>query len=168
MNRSKTCVLVSHCILAQGVMAEGLVKIFPAVFKPVLKFCMDHDINVFQMPCPELCCEAGGLGRQARGKAWYEKEGLRQISRRIAEEQVASMIQLTQAGFTVLAIIGVEFSPACAVGYLNRGRSIVKDKGIYVEELQRTLGEEGLDVAFIGVHHRWVRKLEKELRAMLE
>ena len=168
MNRSKKCVFVSHCLLAQVVRAKGLVKVSPAIVKQVVQFCMDNDINVFQMPCPELLCAAGGLGRDLHGKAWYEKNGLRETSSEIAKEQVNYMAKLIRAGFEVLAIIGLEFSPACAPSYLNRGRRIVKGKGIYVEELERELKLQKLRIPFIGVNQRWARKLEKQLDEMLE
>ncbi len=168
MNRSKKCVFVSHCLLAQVVMAKGLVKLSPAIVKQVVQFCMDNDINVFQMPCPELLCAAGGLGRDVHGKAWYEKNGLRETGSKIAKEQVNYMAKLIRAGFKVLAIIGLEFSPACAPSYLNRGRRIVKGKGIYIEELEREFKLQKLQIPFIGVNQRWTRKLEKQLDEMLE
>ena len=130
MNRSKKCVFVSHCLLAQAVVAQGLAKISAASVKPVIQFCLDNDINVFQMPCPEVLCPGGGLRRDLHGKAWYEKNGLRETSSEIAEEQVNYIVKLIRDGFEVLAIIGLEFSPACAPNYLNKGRQIVRGKGI--------------------------------------
>ncbi len=129
---------------------------------------MDNEINVFQMPCPESLCAAGGLGRDVHGKAWYEKNGLRETSSEIAKEQVNYMAKLIRAGFEVLAIIGLEFSPACAPNYLNRGRRIVKGKGIYIEELERELKLQKLRTPFVGVNQRWTRKLEKQLGMILE
>ena len=167
MNRSNKCLFISHCLLAQVVMAKGLVKLSPAIVKQVVQFCMDNDINIFQMPCPEFLCAAGGPGRNARGKGWYEKNGLRETSSQIAKEQAKYMVKLTRAGLEVLAIIGVEFSPACATIYLNKGRRIVKGKGIYIEELERELKLQKLQVPFIGVNQRWKRKLEKQLEDIL-
>lgn len=167
MNRSNKCVFVSHCLLAQAVMAKGLVKLSPAIIKQAVQFCMDNDINIFQMPCPEFLCAAGGPGRDVHGKAWYEKNGLRQTSSEIAKEQVNYMVKLIHAGFEVLAVIGVEFSPACAPNYLNNGRRIVKDKGIFIEELQREFMLRNLQVPFVGVNQRWMRKLEKQLSEVL-
>ncbi len=168
MNRSRKCVFVSHCLLAQAVVAQGLAKISRAAVKEVIQFCLDNDINIFQMPCPEVLCAAGGLGRNLRGKTWYEKNGLREISLEIAREQVSYLAKLMRADFEVLAILGVEFSPACAHHYLNKGRSIIRDKGIYIEELQRELKLQRLQVPFIGVNQRWTKKLERELKAILQ
>jgi len=163
MKRSRKCVFLSHCLLAQGVRAKGLVKRAPAIVKEVLYFCLENEINVIQMPCPELLCPAGGFERGPHGKSWYEQRGLREICSEIAREQADYAARLIRAGFEVLSIIGLEFSPACAPNYLNRGRRIVKGKGIYIEELERELERQGISVRFIGVNQRWHKKLEREL-----
>jgi hypothetical protein len=122
---------------------------------------------MMQMPCPEALCASGGLGRDPHGKAWYENNGLRETSSKIAEGQVAYMRELASKGYQILAIIGMEFSPACAVTYLNKGPVIYKAQGIYIEEVQRLLGEAGLDIPFIGVNQRALKKLAQQLNDML-
>lgn len=167
MRRSNRCVFLSHCLLAQLVRAKGLAKYFPAAVKPVIQFCLDNDINMIQMPCPESRCAAGGLRRDPHGKVWYERNGLREVAVRIATEQVDYMSELISAGYRVLAIIGVEFSPACAVNYLNRGPIIQKDRGIFVEEIQRRLRARKIEIPFIGVNQRALKKLDRQLKEML-
>jgi predicted secreted protein len=166
--RSKNCVFLSHCLLAQVVRANGLAKYFPGPVKPVIQFCLDNDINMMQMPCPETLCANGGLGRDPHGKKWYEDHGMRETAREIAVSQAAYMRQLVNNGFNVLAVIGMEFSPACAVNLLNRGRRVYRDQGIYVEELKACLADKGLEVPFIGVNQRGLAKLDKELRALIK
>lgn len=119
------------------------------------------------MPCPESRCAAGGLGRDPHGKVWYERNGLREVAKTIADGQVDYMLELTKAGYRILAILGVEFSPACAVNYLNRGPIITKDRGILVEELQRGLRERKLNIPFIGVNQRALKKLARQLNEMI-
>jgi len=167
MNRSKNCVFLSHCMLAQAVRANGLAKNFPAAIKPVVQFCLDNDINMMQMPCPEMNCLAGGLDREPHGKTWYEKNGLRKTSSNIAKTQVAYMNDLVINGFNILAIIGIEFSPACAPEYLNKGPTITKDQGIYIEELKKELEKKKLNIKFLGVNTRWHKKLKRDLDALL-
>ena len=167
MKRSHKCVFVSHCILAQVVRAEGLAKYFPAAVKPVVQFCLDHDINIMQMPCPELTCTAGGPGRKPHGKAWYEKNGLRITASGIASDQADYMEQLIDSGYQVSAVIGMEFSPACAITFLNRGPVIYRDRGIFIEELKAELRKRGLEIPFVGVNQRALKKLQRELDAVL-
>jgi len=168
MLRSRRCVFLSHCLLAQGVRAEGLAKHFAASVKPVVQFCLDHDINMMQMPCPETLCSAGGLVRAPHGKSWYEKNGLRDTSRPIAVSQAAYMKTLHDSGFHILAVIGMEFSPACAVNYLNRGARIHRDTGIYIEELRAELARLNIDVPFVGVNQRALKKLATDLAALVQ
>jgi predicted secreted protein len=128
---------------------------------------MEHDINIMQMPCPESLSTAGTLTRVPHGKKWYEDHGLRVTARDIAQKQVHYMKQLIEAGNKIIAIVGVEFSPACAVTYLNKGRSIQRGKGIYVEELERALSEQQLTIRIIGISQRWTKKMVRDLRATL-
>lgn len=167
MLRSKRCVFLSHCLLAQTVRANGLAKYFAAAVKPVVQWCLDNDINMIQMPCPESLCAAGGLGREPHGKKWYEQRGLRDTCKQIAQQQAAYAKRLHEYGCTILAMIGMEFSPACATTYLNRGRRLVKDEGIFIEELKSELSRIGLDVPFVGVNQRALKKLDRQLKALL-
>lgn len=166
--RSKKCVFVSHCMLAQCVRATGIVKHFPGPVRPVVQFCLDNDINIMQMPCPETLCSSGGLGRSPHGKKWYDENGLRETAKNIAFTQVEYMSNLIQSGYEILAIIGVEFSPACAPTYLNKGPVIYREKGIFIEELQKCLIKRGINVRLIGVNQRAHRKLDRELKELLQ
>lgn len=166
--RSRRCIFVAHCLLAQGVMANGVVRHFPGPVRPILEFCLEHDLNIMQMPCPETRCPAGGLGRVPRGKQWYEKNGLRETAREIAQDQADYMRKVADNGFEILAIIGVDFSPACAVNYLNRGTAIYRDQGIYVEELREALAARDLSIRFVGINQRWHKKLRRDLEGLIE
>lgn len=166
--RSNRAVFVSHCVLAQCVRANGLVKQFPGPVRPVLEWALAHDINIMQMPCPETICAAGGLGRDPHGKDWYERNGLRETAKKIACGQVAYMEKLLEAGVNILAIIGMDFSPACAVNHLNKGPVIYSGKGIYIEELESALQKGGLRIPMIGIKTRALKKLQKELLALTD
>lgn len=165
--RSKQCVFVSHCILAQMVRANGLAKYNPGVIKQVVQWCLDNDINMIQMPCPETLCMSGGLGRDPHGKKWYEEHAARIEWGKIAQDQAEYAKQLVDGGCEILAIIGVEFSPACAVTKLNRGPVIIKDQGIYIEELKFYLLEYGLDIPFLGIHPPHHKVMARDLAALL-
>ena len=108
--RSKRCVFVSHCLLAQGVMAQGIVRKYASIVRPILEFCLEHDLNVLQMPCPEAQCAAGGIDRQPHGKQWYEERGLRTTAHEIAVGQSEYMETLIDNGFEIVGIIGVDLS----------------------------------------------------------
>ncbi len=147
-------------------MARGMVKVFPGPVKPVVEFCLANDISIMQMPCPETLCPAGGLDREPHGKKWYEDHGLRETSKDIARKQVAYMKRIA-ASYRILAIVGVDFSPACAVNYLNKGRSIYAGQGIFMEELQLALKDAGMDVPFVGIFQKWQKKIQRDLGGVL-
>ncbi|MER9690019.1 MULTISPECIES: hypothetical protein [unclassified Mesorhizobium] len=148
-------------------MAEGVVRHHPAMMRPVVEFCLANDINIIQMPCPETNCGAGGLGRQPHGKVWYDRNGLRETAIGIAVAQIDYMERLRVADIEILAVIGVDFSPACAVTYLNKGRSIVRDEGIFIEELKKEMAARGFKMPFVGVTAKWERRIERDLQALL-
>ena len=154
-------------MLAQCVRAEGTVKLFPATVRPVIDFCLDNDINIFQMPCPETECASGGLGRSPHGKKWYEDNGLRSVAKEIGEGQAEYMSRLQKDGNKILAVIGMDFSPACAVNYLNRGPVIYKAEGIYIEELKKAMRKRHIKAPFMGVNQRAHKKLARELKKYL-
>jgi predicted secreted protein len=122
-----------------------------------------------QLPCPETAFiqGCGGLPRDPHGKKYYESLGFREHCASIGRAQAAYLKQLTDAGVQILGIMGMEFSPACAVNYLNRGPVIISDQGIFVEELKRELLALGLTVPFIGVNQRALKKLKRELDGLL-
>ena len=78
------------------------------------------------------------------------------------------MKSLIDDGMKILSIIGMDFSPACAVNYLNRGPRLYKDEGIYIEELKAALDRLGLDIPLMGVNQRALKKLERQLNELLE
>ena len=42
-----------------------------------------------------------------------------------------------------------------------------RGQGIYMEELKRCLSDQGLNIAIIGIHQRWNKKLQKDLEALI-
>jgi predicted secreted protein len=148
-------------------MAEGVARHFAGMVRPVVEFCLANDINLMQMPCPETACAAGGLGRTPRGKVWYEQHGLRETSSEIAKAQAAYVAKLHKAGIEILGVVGMDFSPACAVNYLNKGRSIVRGEGIYFEELRRELAILQIELPFVGISAKWQKKMVRDLEALL-
>ena len=161
--RSEKCVFLSHCLLAQTVRAEGVAK-WKAACKPVVQFCLDNDINMIQLPCPEVSCSAGGLGRPTHGKKFYEENGLREKSIELARGVVMDMNKLIEDGKEILAIITVHMSPACSP---NEGRSPYNPKGIFVEELQVHMKIGKIEIPFIGVCDRWMKKLDRDLNDLI-
>lgn len=168
--RSLRSVFLAHCLLAQCVRANGLAKYYRGPVTPVIEFCLEHEINMIQLPCPETLFSNNGIGlpREPHGKAHYEKLGFRDHCRDIASEQAQYIEQIANVGVNILGIIGIDFSPACAVNYINRGRKIIREQGIFVEELKSELLRRKISLPFIGVNQRAHKKMQMDLLGMLE
>ena len=113
MLRSRRFVLTPFCMLCQGVRAEGIVRHFPSIIKPVVDLLAELKINIIQMPCPELLFDS--FHRKPCGKPKYDNPHNRAICRKLAEQVVAQIEMFKVNGCTVEAVLGVEFSPSCAV-----------------------------------------------------
>jgi len=161
--RSKNCVFLSHCLLAQVVRAQGVAK-WPGSCTPVVQWCLDNDVNMIQMPCPEYSC--AGMSRQTHGKKYYEEHHLRQKCLGDVHAVIEVMFDHLKSGHNILAIICVEFSPACSP---NEGRSPYNPKGIFIEELQKEMRATDIrSIPFIGVSDRWLKRLDKDLAGLKE
>ena len=77
---------------------------------------------------------------------------------------VMDMQKLIEAGKEIVGIIAVHMSPACSP---NEGRSPYNPKGIFIEELQKQMKCGGVEIPFIGVSDRWLKKLETDLNSLL-
>jgi len=165
MKRSKKVVFVPFCLLAQGFRAEGIVKKFPAIVKPVIDLLEEYQINIVQMPCPEL--EYEGIKRKPAGKARYDNETYRKICKKYANQIVSFIEDLIKNEYEISAILGIENSPSCAVNYLFEKGKRVKGYGVYIEELKKKLEEKEFDIPFLGVDIYGINKTISELKEIL-
>jgi len=128
--RSGKLIFLSHCLLNEntrylgGACRGGCVR-------EVVEECMDHDLGIVQMPCPEQLAWGGVtkplilMGYGTKGTlqdhlrpillplfVLYTRFMYRRLARRIA----AQIDNYVAGGFSVAAIVGVDGSPSCGVG----------------------------------------------------
>jgi len=168
MNRSKNFVFVSFCLLAQGIRASGIVKKFPGAVQPIINLLNRYNINIVQMACPELHFDT--FQRRPCGKKKYDNPKNRSICRKLAEKEVDFIHLLQKNGCTVDVILGVEFSPSCAVSLLTAPppKRYVKGEGIYIEELKKVLHSRRISLPIIGVQIYQMGNTLDELNNLLE
>ncbi len=168
MNRSRRHVFVPFCLLAQGVRATGIVKHYAAVVTPVLELLMKEKVNIIQMACPELIFD--GFHRRPCGKSNYDNPENRKICHEVAEREVRLMEMFSKSGHTVEAIIGVDFSPSCAVRRLtgNRPGRYQEGQGIYIEELRKIMNSRDIKSLFVGVQVYHINDTLRELSDILQ
>ncbi len=166
MKRSKKHILVPYCALAQGIRADTIVKHYPAVVKDVIEFLIRNNINIMQMPCPELYFD--GIRRKPCGKSHYDTPHNRKICRDVAIN-VVDMIQLIQSGgYEVIGILGVNYSPSCAVDCIKYKRpEKIRGTGIYIEELKKILQERKLQIPMIGIENYNISVTMKQLEELI-
>lgn len=167
MNRSKRFAIVSFCTLAQGVRAAGIVKHFPAVVKPIVDVLVENDINIVQMPCPELYFDS--FTRQPCGKSKYDNPKNRSMCKKLAENLVSLVQIFHKNGCYIEVILGIEFSPSCAVSILTAPppQRRIAGQGIFIEELKKVLHERHLKIPMLGIQIYRIEKSVEDLKNIL-
>lgn len=163
MIRSKKYVFVPFCLLAQGVRATGIVKHYPAAVVPVIDVLLEKKVNIIQMMCPELIFD--GFNRRPCGKQKYDIPENHKICRKIADDSVWLMEMLIKNGHSIKAVLGIDFSPSCAVSRLtgNGYKRLENGQGIYTEELRKIMNFKGIKIPFVGV---WIYQIQETIEVL--
>jgi predicted secreted protein len=170
-NRSKVVVFLPFCALAQAFHAQGLVKYeWGGNLRPILKLLMDRDVNMIQMPCLETLYHGydDGLRRPPKGKKYYDTKEFRELCRLKAEEVVQQIKGLGRNGCTVAAILGVEYSPSCAVRLQWPPRKGETPEGLFIQQVRALLVEAEVEVPIIGINRRGMHKTVERLGELLD
>lgn len=167
MNRSKKFVFLSFCTTVQGVRAQGIVRKYPATIAPVIELLVKHQINMVQMPCPELIFD--GFCRRPCHKEHYDTANNRAVCRQLAQRVVEQMIMFRDNGNELVAVLGIDFSPSCAVDLLyGKKRERIRGSGIFIDELRSLMHKQRLGVPMIGLRLYQMEETLKRLRELLE
>lgn len=161
--RSKKVVFIAHCLLNQNSISDGT-AVYPAAFKTVIKFFLDSDVGIVQMPCPEFRC----LGLD-RGNIYGADCPVTTENTRIRKEmcKTAPNILLTDLvsqvmqqileyhkyGFEIIGIIGANRSPNCGVDTTSDNNMEISGRGVFMEALSEQLTKENLSIQIIGLKH---------------
>lgn len=160
--RSTRFIFVASCVLSQGIRAQGIVRHYPATVQPVIDLLVKSNINIRQMPCPELFFDR--VIRPPCQKPKYDTERNHAVCRKVAGLVVSEIEKLISAEFEVLGIVGIEFSPSCAVSRLGSGRyrQVVNGSGIFIEEIKDLLRGKDIELPFLGLQlYRMSESLSK-------
>jgi predicted secreted protein len=146
----KKVVFVPHCILNQNVRAVGKEK-SNGTIKEIVNFFAEAEVGIVQLPCPEVEFD-GGLDRQLKTKENYNNEVYRNCCREISLKVLKEVREYLDKEYKVVGILGVEFSPTCAVYRIENGKKILPGKGILMEELEKEMQKENFQVPIIAVN----------------
>lgn len=129
-----------------------------------------QEINLIQLPCPEASFGGydAGLKRKPRGLKYYsELPGFQEHCSDLAGRVVKQICELRLGGKRVIAIVGIEHSPTCAVNYIYTNKGTIRHKGIFFQEIDMLLLRAGVEVPFVGINRRFYRKSTAELAKLI-
>ncbi len=168
--RSKKFIFIPFCLICQAFQAQGIVRYgYSAVIKPIIEEILRHDINIIQMPCPEsqLGRYEESLKREPKGIEQYDTPEFKEICQRLASEIVQMIRGILVNGYEIVAILGVEYSPSCATKIQYSSRGTFHRPGFYIEALKTQLAKEKIEIPFLGINRRGIKKSLSELRQLL-
>ena len=162
--RSGKLIFISHCLLNQNACVKGISS-EAAMIKPLIKLLMDHDVAIYQMPCPEVSfC---GQARWGQVKQQYSTPMFRRHCRQIAEQILDHVQNYTDTGHRVLGVVMRDGSPTCGlhrtavsaddeqiwggmVWQIPKQR-FAETRGVYCEELQAEKERRNMDLLFLSL-----------------
>lgn len=168
--RSKRFIFIPFCLICQAFQAQGIVRYgYSATIKPIVEEILRYNINIIQMPCPEsqFGGYTTGLKREPKGIDRYDVPEFREICKNSASEVVSIIRGVLANDYKVVTILGIEYSPSCAIRLQYSRRGTFHQPGLFIESLQNQLDEEKIEIPFIGINRRGINKSLSELRDLL-
>ncbi len=166
MEKSRKIIFVSHCILNQNVNPSNR-EFAPGVVRDIVNLISESGIGLVQMPCPEVEFD-GGLDRKPKSKDSYDTSPYRTYCNKLAKLVLKEIQKYKEKKYNVLCILGVEFSPTCAVFQLENGNKNTPGKGILMEEFEKEMKRKNFQVPIIGANLRNPKSTLEKLQSLLK
>lgn len=160
--RSKRVVFVSHCILNQNAMIDGLPS-YPDVVREVVDAIRTSGCSMVQLDCPELMYL--GLDRRVdmksartiesedtRVRILMEKRAGRSYCKKIAEHITFQVKEYIRNGFTVAGVLGTNASPTCGVETTWSDGKEVSGPGVLIRELKDAFARHRIEIPVRGIN----------------
>jgi predicted secreted protein len=155
--RGGKIIFISHCILNQNAKVRGI-AVYPGAIRPIVELLLDHDVGIFQMPCPEMTYL--GTMRWGHVRDQYDSPMFRRHCRNLADQVLEQAREYLRGGYQVLGFIMVDGSPVCGLkrtpqpaieghpwGGMTRyvpKSNVVAGQGVFCEILQAEAARQGL------------------------
>lgn len=134
--------------------------------KPFIELLKDHSVELLCLPCTEtgFC----GIPREKHGVDYYQAlEGYPQYCEDQAQGALRRILNLYRDGKNIIACLGVEHSPSCAVSYMYTHHGMVKRAGIFFEQLFAGLDKVDIKLDWIGINRKYPQKAYIRLQTVL-
>lgn len=169
MERSKKIVILAHCILNQNSVVIPYAREMK-VFKPFVEKCLDENIGILQLPCPEKALY--GLKRWGHVKDQFEHPGFINPAKESLNNFLEEIKEYIANDYEILGVYGIKGSPSCGVSLTCRGDwcgeasnyrdledikarvSMVEEMGIYMELFKKLLEESKIFIEFIDIEDK--------------
>lgn len=163
--RARKIAFVSHCVLNQNAKVGGIAQ-YPAAIRPVVDLLLEHDVGIYQMPCPEMLYL--GTMRWSQVRDQYNSPMFRRHVLDLASQILDQVEDYRRSGYRVMCFIMIDGSPVCGLrktpqpaqaGQVLGGMvhylpevALGDGPGVYCEILQaEVLGRGISDIPFVSL-----------------
>ncbi len=173
-SRSKSLVLVAHCILNANAISDGTAD-YPAIAAKVVDLLTELRLGILQMPCPELYCL--GLDRAningGESPVLVENSRIRQCLvqphtmakvKEIVRHIVFQLEEYKKHNFEIVGLIGINRSPSCGVNTSSMNNDEIPGQGVFIEELILELNRKKISLNCIGIKTSRLDKSIEDLK----
>ncbi|WMM25896.1 hypothetical protein RBU61_04280 [Tissierella sp. MB52-C2] len=186
MTKAKKVIILSHCILNEYSKVKKWdkdEKITELNTMDFLKFLLDSEIGIIQLPCPEL--KGYGLKRWGQVKEQYDHPHYRKICRELFEPILDQILEYQSNGFEIISLMGIYGSPTCGIyrtcsgnwgGEIGSNPDIqgtiatvsgIDDSGIFMEEINQIFKDNDLDIPMIDFHKENLASIIDQIKKSL-
>ena len=179
-------VIVSHCVLNSHskIKKYNMSREIDISTKEFVEFLLKEGIGIIQLHCPESHCY--GLNRWGHTKNQFDHAHYREECRSLFKPVLNQIINYENAGYNVLAMVGMYGSPTCGVNSTNIGdwggqlsqnpnlKKMIsqvrksKESGIFIEEISDLLSKNNLDIPMLEYNRRDINRLKGEILDLKE
>jgi predicted secreted protein len=159
--RSRSLVLVAHCILNQNAISDGTATRAGSQ-KEIVELLLSAGVGVIQLPCPELRCLGLDRGdtQGAKRPVLQENSRIRRMMHqpeataildRLVQTTIYQVRQYQRHGFDIRGVVGINRSPSCGVESTSRDDTEVPGRGLFIEALEAGLRRHDIVLDFVGI-----------------
>lgn len=134
MQRSRTVIVTSHCVINQNTVVRSLAR-SRGMMKSAVDWMYEQGYGVIQLPCPEFTFL--GPARPPMTVEGYDTPAFRHHSRKILMPVIGQLKTYQEHGYTIAGGLGISGSPSCDPG-----------RGVFMRVFLALLEEEGIAIDF--------------------
>jgi len=129
---------------------------------------LEAGIGIVQLPCPQIEHNGGGINRKFKSSKVIEENGYRKGCKKMSDSIVKQIEHYLKEDYKVVGILGIEFSPTCAVHQINNGKKNIPGKGILIEELESKMQKKNFQVPIMGINLNNIYTSIEKIQSMLK